>query len=165
MAWLSPTPTTCLWRPEGKRHFFEFSLCLSRACLGKIMHFIYTWRKKCRFLTACIRMLQWGASLHGPTAVPAENASFFSAVPTFVPSLSWEIDRSHIEMAPKRRLEIRTASQQAERTISPVDALDLSAVGFIKRPMLSHVAAITRRDLHCGWISGWGWRRRRRRWR
>jgi hypothetical protein len=31
--------------------FFEFSLCLSRACLGKIMHFIYKWRKKCRFLT------------------------------------------------------------------------------------------------------------------
>ena len=36
---------------EGKRHFFfEFSLCLSRACLGKIMNFIYKWRKKCRFL-------------------------------------------------------------------------------------------------------------------
>eukprot|EP01046_Picozoa_sp_COSAG06_P049376 COSAG06_NODE_7589_length_2449_cov_18.841769_2_plen_191_part_00 len=31
--------------------FFEFSLCLSRACLGKIMHSIYKWRKKCRFLT------------------------------------------------------------------------------------------------------------------
>ena len=39
--------------------FFEFSLCLSRACLGKIMHFIYKWRKKCRFLTnnrnVCLR--------------------------------------------------------------------------------------------------------------
>jgi hypothetical protein len=34
---------------------FEFSLCLSRACLGKIMHFIYKWRKKCRFLTV-VRM-------------------------------------------------------------------------------------------------------------
>ena len=34
-----------------KRHFFELSLCLSRACLGKIMHFIYKWLKKCRFLT------------------------------------------------------------------------------------------------------------------
>jgi hypothetical protein len=33
--------------------FFEFSLCSSRACLGKIMHFIYKWRKKCRFLTWC----------------------------------------------------------------------------------------------------------------
>jgi hypothetical protein len=31
--------------------FFEFSLCSSRACLGKIMHFIYKWLKKCRFLT------------------------------------------------------------------------------------------------------------------
>ena len=35
-----------------KRHFFECSLCLSRACLGKIMHFIFKWLKKCRFL-AC----------------------------------------------------------------------------------------------------------------
>jgi hypothetical protein len=32
--------------------FFEFSLCLSRACLGKIMHFIYKWLKKCRFRTS-----------------------------------------------------------------------------------------------------------------
>jgi hypothetical protein len=40
----------CVVGSEGKRHFFEFSLCLSRACLGKIMHFIYKWRKKCRFL-------------------------------------------------------------------------------------------------------------------
>jgi hypothetical protein len=31
--------------------FFEFSLCLSRACLGKIIHFIYKWLKKCRLLT------------------------------------------------------------------------------------------------------------------
>jgi hypothetical protein len=29
--------------------FFEFSLCLSRACLGKMMHFIYKWPKKWRF--------------------------------------------------------------------------------------------------------------------
>jgi hypothetical protein len=29
--------------------FFEFSLCLSRACLGKTIHFIYKWRKKWRF--------------------------------------------------------------------------------------------------------------------
>ena len=37
---------------EGKRHFFlEFSLCLSRACLGKMLDFIYKLRKKCRFLT------------------------------------------------------------------------------------------------------------------
>ena len=35
-----------------KRHlFFEFSLCLSRACLGKMMHFIYKWRKNGVFRT------------------------------------------------------------------------------------------------------------------
>jgi hypothetical protein len=32
--------------------FFEFSLCLSRACLGKMMHFIYKWQKKPVFLPA-----------------------------------------------------------------------------------------------------------------
>jgi hypothetical protein len=26
--------------------FFEISLCLSRACLGKMMHFIYKWHRK-----------------------------------------------------------------------------------------------------------------------
>ena len=31
------------------RLFLELSLCLSRACLGKKMIFIYKWRKKCRF--------------------------------------------------------------------------------------------------------------------
>jgi hypothetical protein len=31
--------------------FFEFSLCLSRACLGKILHLIYKWLKKCRLDT------------------------------------------------------------------------------------------------------------------
>jgi len=28
----------------------EFSLCLSRACLGKMVHFIYKWRKSGAFL-------------------------------------------------------------------------------------------------------------------
>eukprot|EP01046_Picozoa_sp_COSAG06_P003174 COSAG06_NODE_120_length_23106_cov_18.311862_16_plen_174_part_00 len=39
----------CRLRENGT--FFEFPLCLSRACLGKRMHFIYKWLKKCRFLT------------------------------------------------------------------------------------------------------------------
>jgi hypothetical protein len=29
--------------------FFEFSLCLSRACLGKMIDFKYKWRKKWRY--------------------------------------------------------------------------------------------------------------------
>jgi hypothetical protein len=29
--------------------FLEFSLCSSRACLGKMLIFIYKWLKKCRF--------------------------------------------------------------------------------------------------------------------
>jgi hypothetical protein len=43
--------------------FLEFSLCLSRACLGKMLIFIYKWLKKCRFRTC---MLQ-----------PSENTSLF----------------------------------------------------------------------------------------
>ena len=31
---------------DGNFPFFEFSLCLSRACLGKMFIFIYKWRKK-----------------------------------------------------------------------------------------------------------------------
>jgi hypothetical protein len=31
--------------------FFEFSLFSSRACLGKMLIFIYKWLEKCRFLT------------------------------------------------------------------------------------------------------------------
>ena len=35
-----------------QRHtFFEFFLCLSRACLGQNDHFSLKWRKKCRCLT------------------------------------------------------------------------------------------------------------------
>ena len=33
------------------RCFFEFSLCLSRACLGKMMRLMYKWRKKVAFRT------------------------------------------------------------------------------------------------------------------
>jgi hypothetical protein len=39
--------------PCRNASFFEcFSLCLSRACLGKMIIFIYKWRKKTRCLTA-----------------------------------------------------------------------------------------------------------------
>jgi hypothetical protein len=31
--------------------FFEFFLCSSRACLGKMLILMYKWLKKCRFLT------------------------------------------------------------------------------------------------------------------
>ena len=35
--------------PEEKRSFFEFSLCFSRVCLGKMFGFIYKWLKKTGF--------------------------------------------------------------------------------------------------------------------
>ena len=37
--------------PEETPLFSDFSLCLSRACLGKMIHFICKWRKQWRFLT------------------------------------------------------------------------------------------------------------------
>ena len=46
--------------------FFEFSLCLSRACLGKMMHFIYKWQKKARFLTRGTIQNQRSQTLCGP---------------------------------------------------------------------------------------------------
>jgi hypothetical protein len=38
-------------RTQKTASFFEFSLCLSRACLGKMMHFIYKWLKNAVFRT------------------------------------------------------------------------------------------------------------------
>jgi hypothetical protein len=36
-------------RCEKTASFFEFSLCLSRACLGKMIVFIYKWLKNAGF--------------------------------------------------------------------------------------------------------------------
>jgi hypothetical protein len=44
-----PKPERLRKSPARKRPFFEFSLCLSRACLGKMLVFIYKWLKKWRF--------------------------------------------------------------------------------------------------------------------
>ena len=32
--------TEVLWNQVAKRHFFEFPLCLSRACLGKMVNYV-----------------------------------------------------------------------------------------------------------------------------
>ena len=55
-------PTGAVLRLLGENGIFlEFSLCLSRACLGKIIHFIYKWLKKCRFLTS-IALISFAAA-------------------------------------------------------------------------------------------------------
>ena len=41
--------------PKETPLFFEFSLCLSRACLGQMMHFIYKWREKWRSFTQLLK--------------------------------------------------------------------------------------------------------------
>ena len=38
-----------------KQSVFEYSLCLSRACLGKKIAFIYIYGKRDRFLTGALR--------------------------------------------------------------------------------------------------------------
>jgi hypothetical protein len=40
-----------------RRSHFEFSLCLSRACLGKMFVFISKWRKKWRFSHRCLQQV------------------------------------------------------------------------------------------------------------
>jgi hypothetical protein len=69
--------------------FFEFSLCLSRACLGKMIIFSIKWRKKWRFRTCMIGLLhdarkrssrqqhqqqQHGVSVSGPRATRCGQA-------------------------------------------------------------------------------------------
>ena len=53
-----------------RRSFLEFSLCSSRACVGKMMHFIYKWRQK------------WSVSLPNP---PAEKNTAVSSFPSLCP--------------------------------------------------------------------------------
>jgi hypothetical protein len=57
--------------PEEKRSFFEFSLCLSRACLGKMFVFIYKWRS---IMSRCQQLIAVGA--------------FIAAVPLYVLTIS-----------------------------------------------------------------------------
>jgi hypothetical protein len=56
---------------------------LSRACLGKMMHFTYKWLKKTVFSPGVRR-----GSV--PYRCKKTKRSFLSAFPTFVPSLSWQ---------------------------------------------------------------------------
>jgi hypothetical protein len=54
LLWLGVDAPVAVQVPSRKRAFLEFSLCLlclSRACLGKQMTFIYKWLKKPVFLT------------------------------------------------------------------------------------------------------------------
>jgi hypothetical protein len=43
--------------PEDKRSFFEFSLCFSRVCPGKMFGFIYKWLKKTVFTRHTMRWI------------------------------------------------------------------------------------------------------------
>ena len=63
--------------PARKRHFIEFSLRLSRACLGKMIAFIHKWLKKCRFLTfhpAIARRIPPGPSVRSRSGTPRAPA-------------------------------------------------------------------------------------------
>ena len=61
--WRTQKACFCSYRYRGSSHpqagtsmgnasFFDFSLCLSRACLGKMIVFIYKWCKNGVFLTS-----------------------------------------------------------------------------------------------------------------
>jgi hypothetical protein len=82
---------TNLQRPEALEVkngiFFQFSLCLSRACLGKIIVFIYKWLKKWHFSQSM--MIMWRVTKEKKYRDAAWSVPFLSAFPMFVPSLSW----------------------------------------------------------------------------
>eukprot|EP01046_Picozoa_sp_COSAG06_P001916 COSAG06_NODE_64_length_26790_cov_7.462291_12_plen_200_part_00 len=86
---------------------FEFSLCLSRACLGKMIVYIYKWRKRTVFSPAGARTapkyspswpLAASPSRHSSaTSSPLQKQSFaFKNFPMSVRSLSWQIHTSFI---------------------------------------------------------------------
>jgi hypothetical protein len=86
--------------------FFEFSLCLSRACLGKMIVFIYKLLKrgsKCTchicnlYIKTNILPRQARDKRRETTTQESLSAIRFPYVLTFVPSLSWQIPAFHIE--------------------------------------------------------------------
>ena len=77
---------------------FEFSLCLSRACLGKMIVFIYKWYKNgVSDLGRCDQKISFDGRKPRENASSAyKTAPYLSAFPMFVPSLSWQNDRFYI---------------------------------------------------------------------
>jgi hypothetical protein len=81
-------------RCEKRHSFFEFSLCLSRACLGKIIVSVYKWLKMAVFrrqeaqLHPCVPVRLHADGVAGRRRVG--SGLFLSAFPAmFAPSLSW----------------------------------------------------------------------------
>jgi hypothetical protein len=85
--------------PAETRPFLEFSLCLSRACLGKKMIFSIRWRKKdavsymrsASSVASVPELVKRTRSAQG-TSSYKKTRLFLSALPMFVPSLSWQND-------------------------------------------------------------------------
>jgi hypothetical protein len=70
---------------------FEFSLCLSRACLGKMMHFTIKMKQKWRFLTSADQSARQLAAA-GKKKKRKQHPFSVSSLPFLsVPSLSWQI--------------------------------------------------------------------------
>jgi hypothetical protein len=68
--------------------FFEFSLCLSRACLGKMFVFIYKWRKKWRFVAG--KYLGGGTvidTVHTYVPAPRKLSLYLSIYLSIYPSI------------------------------------------------------------------------------
>jgi hypothetical protein len=74
---------------------FEFSLRLSRTCLGEKIAFMHKWRKKTRFphLLGDGDVLRQRHNLARDRAPADKNRRFDSTFLTSVPSLSWQNDR------------------------------------------------------------------------
>ena len=68
---------------KRKRAFFEFSLCLSRACLGKMFTFIDKWLKKpVSYLEEEVRLRAKAAGLlRHPFEIQKNGHPFFECLP------------------------------------------------------------------------------------
>ena len=91
--------------------FFEFSLCLSRACLGEMFVFIYKWRKKCRFLTSERMIFARSRTVMLP---PSPTVTLALVSPRKTRSVRNLLSRAAVEPPPPTRLR-----QQTRLKVSP----------------------------------------------
>jgi hypothetical protein len=81
-----------------KRHLFlSLSLCLSRACLGKMIVFIYKLLQNGVFLTGGRSVARRCRCQCLAACRPPDSTNLVSAFLMFVPSLSWLNDRFYIK--------------------------------------------------------------------
>ena len=102
--------------------FLEFSLCLSRACLGKMRHFIYKWRKKTAFVLTNVLLAQ--PMMHAavcPTKTTNDALETYSLASSSRVVLSTAAATLALLLGSRRRRQILRAVTRALLSVSPRD--------------------------------------------